>query len=149
VGFVKVPEVVGPVFRLGEAHGAHAAWLPVAATLNAILGIGLAAWMYLVKTDAPARAAAAAAPLARVFESKYGFDTAYDGFARNVVVKGSENLLWKVFDAGVIDGLVNGAGHLAQQLGARVRLVESGLVRIYALATLGGAVALVGYLLWS
>ena len=59
------------------------------------------------------------------------------------MVKGSEGFLWKVFDAGFIDGLVNGAGRFTAGLGERVRLVESGLVRVYALAILGGAVAVV------
>ena len=64
-------------------------------------------------------------------------------------MKGSELFLWKFFDAGIIDGLVNGAGTITAAIGERVRLFESGLVRAYTLAILGGAVALLGYLLWS
>jgi NADH-quinone oxidoreductase subunit L len=149
VGFVKVPHVVEPVFRLAPHEGEHPAWLPIAATLNAGVGILLAFWMYVRNTDLPAKVAASFAPLYRVFEDKYGFDRAYDGFAGNVVVKGSEDFLWKVFDAGFIDGLVNGAGRFTATLGERVRAFESGLVRIYTLAILGGAVAVFGYLLWS
>jgi len=148
-GYIQVPHVVEPVFRLEPAHGEHPGWVPIAATVNALVGIALAYWMYIRKTDLPARIAASASPLVRLFENKWGFDLAFDGFARNVVVKGSESFLWKVFDAGLIDGLVNGVGHFTADLGARVRLVETGLVRAYALAILGGAVALIGYLLWS
>jgi NADH-quinone oxidoreductase subunit L len=148
-GYIHVPDIVAPVLRLEPSHGEHPDWLPVAATVNAILGIALASWMYLRKTELPGRVAASFAPLYRVFESKYGFDLAYDAFARNVVVKGSEVFIWKVFDAGLIDGAVNGLGRVTEGLGARARMLESGLVRAYTLAILGGAVALVGYLLWS
>ena len=148
-GYVRVPQVVEPVFRLEPGHGEHPEWVPIAATVNALLGIALAYWMYLKRTDLPARLCASFAPLTRIFESKYGFDIAYDGFARNVVVKGSENVLWKWFDAGVIDGLVNGLARFAGEVAERARLLETGLVRVYALSVLGGAVALLGYLLWS
>jgi NADH-quinone oxidoreductase subunit L len=146
---IDVPHIVEPAFRLGEAHEEHVDWLPVLATLNALLGIFIAFWMYVKNTDLPGKVAASFAPLARVFENKYGFDLAYDAFARNVVVKGSDLFLWKFFDAGIIDGLVNGAGTFTAAVGERVRLIESGLVRAYTLAILGGAVALLGYLLWS
>ena len=146
---INVPHIVEPAFRLGEAHEEHVDWLPVLATLNALLGIFVAFWMYVKNTDLPGKVAAAFAPLVRVFENKYGFDLAYDAFARTVVVKGSDLFLWKFFDAGIIDGIVNGAGTFTAALGERVRLIESGLVRAYTLAILGGAVALLGYLLWS
>jgi NADH-quinone oxidoreductase subunit L len=148
-GYIQVPHVVEPAFRLAPSHGDHPGWVPIAATLNALAGIALAYWMYVRQTDLPAKVAAATAPLARLFENKWGFDIAFDGFARNVVVKGSEVFLWKVFDAGIIDGFVNGVARVTADLGARVRLIETGLVRAYALAILGGAVALLGYLLWS
>ncbi|HVQ32251.1 MAG TPA: proton-conducting transporter membrane subunit, partial [Vicinamibacteria bacterium] len=150
VGFlVHVPHIVEPVFRLGEVREEHVGWLPWAATANAVLAILLAVWMYVWRTDLPGKVATSFAPLVRVFENKYGFDLAYDAFARNVVVKGSERVLWKFFDAGIIDGLVNGAGNVTAAIGEWVRLFESGLVRAYTLAILGGAVALLGYLLRS
>ena len=147
-GYIKVQDVVEPAFRIAPHEGEHPDWLPIAATLNAVVGIALAFWMYVRNTELPAKVASTFAPLYRAFDAKYGFDRAYDGFA-DKVVKGSEGFLWKVFDDGVIDGFVNGAGRFTAALGERVRLVESGLVRIYALAILGGAVAVFGYLLWS
>jgi NADH-quinone oxidoreductase subunit L len=73
----------------------------------------------------------------------------YDGFVRLVVVDGSRRLLWQRFDAGVVDGIVNGAGRATAALGQAMRPVETGFVRHYALLVLAGAVALVSYLLWS
>jgi NADH-quinone oxidoreductase subunit L len=148
-GYIRVPDVVEPVLRMDPTHAEHPDWLPVAATVNAVLGIALAFWMYSRRTDLPAKVAATFAPLYRLFENKYGFDLLYDAFASRVVVKGSEVFLWKAFDMGLIDGAVNGLARLTEILAVRVRLVESGLVRAYALTILGGAVALLGYLLWS
>ena len=65
------------------------------------------------------------------------------------VVGGSEKVLWRGVDVGMIDALVNGSGHGVDAAARSVRLVQSGLVRAYALLTLGGAVALFAYLLWS
>ena len=66
------------------------------------------------------------------------------------MVKGSEAVLWKVFDVGVIDGLVNGLGPRRRRAWpSGCASSRPGLVRAYALAVLGGAVALLGYLLWS
>jgi len=49
----------------------------------------------------------------------------------------------------VIDGAVNGLGTLVETVSRRTRQVQSGLVRGYALLMLGGAVVVVGYLLWA
>jgi NADH-quinone oxidoreductase subunit L len=148
-GFLSVPDVVAPAFRLEAGHGEHPPWIPVAATVNAALGIALAFWLYLRRTDLPGRIAASFAPLYRTFANKYGFDAAYDGFAREAVVKGSDVFLWKIFDASLIDGAVNGVARVTERLAAHMRLLETGLVRAYTLAILGGAVALLGYLIWS
>jgi NADH-quinone oxidoreductase subunit L len=61
----------------------------------------------------------------------------------------SEAVLWKRVDGGLIDGAVNRGAQLVEALGQRVRLAQTGFVRSYALLILAGAVALLGYLLWS
>ena len=149
VGFIDIPEFVAPVFRLPE-HGAsaHAQWLPYVATVTALAGIVSGFYLYVIYVGIPARMAAAFRPLYRLFDAKYFFDDAYNWFASRVVVEGSSGFLWKRFDAGLIDGIVNGAASVADAASKRVRFVQTGLVRGYALVILGGAVALLGYLLW-
>jgi NADH-quinone oxidoreductase subunit L len=49
------------------------------------------------------------------------------------------------FDRVVIDGAVNGTGSMVKGLGSRLRAVQSGFVRSYALAVALGAVALMIY----
>ena len=50
-----------------------------------------------------------------------------------------------VFDAKVIDGAVNGVAALVRGGGSRLRTVQSGFVRNYALGVAAGAVAILGY----
>jgi len=148
-GRVALPGVLQPVFRLPEEHLAHVAWLPVAATLAAVVGILVSWYLYLSMPDVRASVRRAVAPLLRVFAAKYWFDDVYDGFVDRVVVDGSRGFLWQRFDAGFVDGIVNGAGRLAAWFAERTRPIETGFVRHYALLVLAGAVALVSYLLWS
>jgi len=146
---VRLPEVLQPVFRLPQPHLEHVGWLPVAATLSAVLGILIAWYLYLVMPGVRAGLARALRPALAVFSAKYYFDHVYDGFVRHVVVKGSELLLWTRVDAGFIDGTVNGLGELMRSLARSLRPVQTGFVRHYALLLLAGAVAVVSYLLSS
>jgi NADH-quinone oxidoreductase subunit L len=148
-GFVKVPQVLQPVFRLPEEAVRHVAWLPVAATLTGVAGILIAWYLYLSMPDLRASLASTLRPALRVFRAKYFFDDVYDAFVRRVVVGGSDALLWKRVDAGVIDGAVNGAGTITGAIAETLRPVQTGFVRHYALLVLAGAVAIVSYLLWS
>jgi NADH-quinone oxidoreductase subunit L len=148
VGFIPIPQIVAPAFRAHLHAEAHPLWLPILATLTAVAGI-LAAWyLYLSQPTLPSAIRARFAPLARVFEAKWGFDIAFDWIAERVIVDGSTTVLWKGVDASVIDGAVNGAGTATAAVATAARGIQSGLVRSYVLLILGGAVILVSYLLW-
>jgi NADH-quinone oxidoreductase subunit L len=147
-GLVKVPHVVWPVFRLPMEPEVAVRWLPYVATGTAVAGLLLAYLLYVRQPDLPGRLAAAFAPYRGVLLAKYYWDDLYDGLVRGPVVRGSEALLWKKVDAGLIDGAVNGAADVVGGFSDRVRYVESGYVRAYALVILAGAVAVFGYLLW-
>jgi NADH-quinone oxidoreductase subunit L len=145
---VRLPEILQPVFRL-HAHLEHVAWLPFVATLSAVLGILIAWYLYLAMPEVRASLSRAFTPALRVFAEKYYFDRVYDGFVRNVVVTGSEKLLWTRIDAGLIDGAVNKLADVVRALARSLRPVQTGFVRHYALLLLAGAVAVVSYLLSS
>jgi NADH-quinone oxidoreductase subunit L len=81
----------------------------------------------------------------RLLENKYYVDEAYDAALINPIRAGSREGLWKVFDVGVIDGLVNGVGRAAAGLGGVVRRVQLGFVRSYAAIILFGALLVVAY----
>jgi NADH-quinone oxidoreductase subunit L len=146
---VQLPEVLEPVFRLKQAALPHLGWLPVTATLSAVLGIAIAWYLYLAMPELRASLARALRPALRVFAAKYYFDDVYDGFVRNVVVAGSDKLLWKRVDASWIDGTVNRVADLARVLAGSLRPVQTGFLRHYVLLLLAGAVAVVSYLLSS
>jgi len=106
-------------------------------------------YLYLAFPEIPSRIYASARGAARVLENKYGFDALYDRIASRVIVGGSEEVLWRGVDVRLIDGAVNGTAALAAAVARSVRTVQVGLVRAYALVILGGAVAVLSYLLWT
>jgi NADH-quinone oxidoreductase subunit L len=59
------------------------------------------------------------------------------------LVGGSRVLLWRVMDAGVIDGIVNGVGARARNVGSVLRLMQSGNIRSYATWVLFGSVLVI------
>lgn len=146
-GFVDIPAIVGPSVRfIQEEHGAGN--LPLIATLLAIGGILAAYGLYV---GAPSLLPAIKAPfriLQRIFEAKWGFDELFGFIADKVVISGSELFLWKVFDAGFIDGIVNGVGRSFEVFARGLRPLQTGLVRGYALMILFGAVCLVTYIVF-
>jgi NADH-quinone oxidoreductase subunit L len=146
---VRLPELLQPVFRLKQAPLPYLSWLPVSATLSAVVGIVIAWYLYLSMPDLRQALARPLRPALRLFAAKYYFDHVYDGFVRNVVVRGSERVLWTRVDASWIDGLVNRVAELTAALARYLRPVQTGFVRHYALLLLAGAVALVSYLLSS
>jgi NADH-quinone oxidoreductase subunit L len=70
-----------------------------------------------------------------------------DFFREAVAAPGRALATWSayVFDAKVIDGAVNGVGTLVRAGGSRLRAVQSGYVRNYALAVALGAVGVLAY----
>lgn len=72
----------------------------------------------------------------------------YDKAMMDVAVKGGNEVgtvLWKGFDAGLIDGIVNGIAYVFGAFGLLFRKIQTGFVRSYALLMLIGAVGFVGY----
>jgi NADH-quinone oxidoreductase subunit L len=149
VGTLPVDSFLSSAVRSPDPHHLEApSWFTPTVWAAAFAGILGAFLMYVVYSGLSARLYAALRPLARVLEQKYGFDLAYDAFASKVVVDGSSGVLWKQVDASLIDGTVNGAGRLVDGVSRAARTLQTGIVRAYALVILGGAVALLGYLLW-
>jgi NADH-quinone oxidoreductase subunit L len=149
VGRVAIPGVVQPAFRMAEPQLSHDPRLPFVATAVALLGFLIAWYLYLRRPDWRARLTRPLRPLLALFRAKYFFDQVYDAFVRRVVVSGSAGFVWRRLDAGLIDGAVNRTGAITAALAERLRPVETGFVRHYALVLLAGAVALISYLLWA
>jgi NADH-quinone oxidoreductase subunit L len=81
----------------------------------------------------------------RLLENKYYVDEAYDAAVVQPIKIGSRDVLWRAIDQDVIDGAVNGAGHLASGLGHVLRFLQSGLARGYVAVVVLGALVLIYY----
>ncbi len=139
---------LAPVLPLEEAeHSAGVAFsLLVLSALVAIAGVALA-WMVYGRT--PVRAASigvARNPVHRLLIEKYYVDEIYDALFVKPIYRLS---LWlaRVFDPGLIDGIVNGVATLVVGWARGLRRVQTGFVMNYALGILLGAVAVIAYLL--
>ena len=85
----------------------------------------------------------------KLLENKYYVDEAYDAALINPIEAGSREGLWRFFDVGVIDGVVNGLGRGTAALGGVLRYLQPGFVRSYAAIILLGALAVVGYFAYN
>ena len=111
----------------------------------ALLGVLTAWFLYIKRTDLPAKIASTFAPLYKLFSNKFYFDEIY--FA--VFAKGSRELgtsLWKVGDAGLIDGvIVNGSARTVGWLASIVRGIQTGRLYGYAFAMFIGLAVMLGW----
>jgi len=160
-GHNAIEAFLEPSFQAMTLHGgevAHAAVVhgDVATELGlmgfsvmvALAGIALATVLFLKQ---PKRADALATQFGGVHKlllNKYYVDEIYNAVFVQPIKKISETALWRVVDAGVIDGIVNGVGLIVRGWSAVLRRVQTGSVRAYAMSIFVGVVAILGYYLW-
>ncbi|MEO6050866.1 MAG: NADH-quinone oxidoreductase subunit L [Pyrinomonadaceae bacterium] len=84
----------------------------------------------------------------KILEQKWRIDELYNGYIVDPITNLSRNTLWKGFDLGFVDGIVNGIGHFVMEFGSVVRQLQVGFVRSYAAIILIGAVAVIGYFIY-
>jgi NADH-quinone oxidoreductase subunit L len=85
----------------------------------------------------------------RLLENKYYVDEAYDAALIRPIKTVSREGLWRFFDVGVIDGIVNGLGRGTASLGGLLRYLQPGFVRSYAAIILLGALAVIGFFAYN
>ncbi|MEE9270582.1 MAG: NADH-quinone oxidoreductase subunit L [Candidatus Krumholzibacteria bacterium] len=135
----------GEAVAHGVAHGSRALelGLMVASVLVGLVGIVVAYRLYIKAPMVPARLGERFAGLYRLVYNKYFVDEAYEKTLVDPGFKLSNGFLFRVIDVWVIDGLVNAVGITARVFGAAARLLQTGLVRTYALFFLFGILYLV------
>jgi len=128
------------VEALGEA-AAHNLELTLAfvAVTAALLGWGVAYWLYLARPGKADRLAKSMAPAYRTLLNKYYVDELYDAVVLRPLVWISTNVLWKVVDVAGIDATVNGIAGGTTAIGDSVRHTQSGNTRSYAVWVVVGA----------
>ena len=111
----------------------------------ALLGMGVAYWLVVVRTDIPQRLAVAMRPAFTLLVNEYYVDDAYDW----LFVRGGKRLaalLAHGFDP-MVDGLIDGGARLLLRSGGWLERFEDGHIPRYALGMFIGAMVLVAYLI--
>ncbi len=141
-------EFLSPVFGAGEAGGGEAAQslehiLSVVAVVAATAGL-LVAWrLYSKKVQR-----GTSEGVHKLLYNKYYVDEIYAATVVRPLVWLSSNVLWKVVDAGMIDGAVNGVAEGAAAVGDTVRHTQSGNTRSYAVWVVVGVIVVLGIVFW-
>jgi NADH-quinone oxidoreductase subunit L len=158
-GFIGLPVLLGEKANLfnrfiesafiREIHRLAASTevlLILAATAAALAGISLAFVFYRRSPALPARSAARFPRFYKLLVGKYYVDEAYDAAIVRPIVRGAEEV-YTHFDLKVIDGALNGSAAAARGAGKGLNILQSGLLRDYALAFLLGVIIFLGVLL--
>jgi NADH-quinone oxidoreductase subunit L len=160
-GYVGVPPILGgnntiEQFLTPSAHEAESesvgtstieAVLMAASTSAAILGLALAYLFYVARPELPRKFATNFHALYSIVVNRYYVDELYDAVIVWPVLVAAREFLWKFVDIVMIDGAVNGVGHLVRGAGGGLKHMQSGYVRTYAGWILFGGVLIMVWFL--
>jgi NADH-quinone oxidoreductase subunit L len=166
-GYIGVPHALGghntlgtwlaPAFHVGgEAaesatvgeEGPLELTLMLVSSAIAVLGIGLAWFLWRRRQDIVDGLAQRFAAPYRLLLNKYYVDEVYDAAVVQPIRVISQEGLWRAFDVKIVDGLVNGAGSTVAGAAWALRRLQNGSVRAYAGSLFVGVVLILGYYLW-
>ncbi|NUQ36389.1 MAG: NADH-quinone oxidoreductase subunit L [Caldilineales bacterium] len=164
-GLIGIPAAVGGLFGVEHSHLLEA-WLhPVfanvqtphlpawwelgllgASSLIALAGLGLAYARYVRQAGWALRLQRLFSPVQPLLEHKYWIDEIYMA-AIVTPLRRLARFFYTFGDQTVIEGAVNGLGRVTAGAGVAVARLQSGVVGLYALSLLLGAVGLLGFFL--
>jgi NADH-quinone oxidoreductase subunit L len=143
-----------PVFGGAEAAGVESAArsleLPLAgvAFFTALVGLGIAFWMYLKEPGKPEALAKSFKGAYTTLLNKYYVDELYAAIVVKPLMWFSRDVLWQVVDVKMIDAAVNGVATGASEIGDGVRHTQSGNTRSYAVWVVIGALVIIAIIFW-
>ena len=149
-GGARLEHWLAPVTDVALAPAAEASptieWALVgSAVLVAALGIVGALRLLKPETLVPARLAPAERGLGRLLWKKWYVDELFDAVVVRPVMWLSRDVLWKVVDVGVVDGLlVNGTAAVSRAVGWVGSRLQTGEVGVYVVLFVVGVIAVVG-----
>jgi NADH-quinone oxidoreductase subunit L len=147
--FAKFLEPVFAQGSAGEAGAAEAAAhaletpLAIVAVVTALIGFGIAFWLYLKKPTKPAELAKSFKGAYTTLLNKYYVDELYAAMVVKPLLWFSTKVLWQTVDVQMIDGAVNGVASGALDVGDNVRQAQSGNTRSYAVWVVIGAIVVI------
>ncbi len=127
----------------GEALGSAIPFMIISSIVG-ILGIAYAWTRY--KNRVPSAEPTNA--LQKLVANKFYVDEIYNTFIVQPIKNASHFLLWKLFDSGIIDGIVNGVAVLIRAIGGLLRRLQTGLVQAYIVSMVIGIVIFLAYYLF-
>lgn len=166
-GFVGVPHVLGganhiehfldPVFAAANdkiaaaPHGSAATEYALMGISVIVAGAGIyfARLVYLSRKEIAERASTSLSWLYTLLWNKYYVDELFDAAIVTPTVRGSDKLLWRIFDVGVIDGIVNGTAAVTDRLSAVLRRIQFGVVRGYAAVFVLGIIVVLAIMIFG
>ncbi len=143
-------EFLAPVFEHTQhlheihAHGSASTeymFMSISVAI-AVVGIGIAWVMYCKNPELPGRFVAAFPKLHRAVFNKWYIDEFYDAMVVNPTKK-LGTVLWQIFDARFVDGLVNGVAKVVRGSGRVLRYTQTGYTHNYALSMAVGVVVII------
>jgi NADH-quinone oxidoreductase subunit L len=139
-GFLSVPTWLSPTYSVAEER----MFPMLVSALCGILGIAVAAWMYVARPALAESMKATAGPIYTLLENKYYVDEIYSETIVKPVLGVSRSLLWRGVDQGLIDaGLVTGLARVVRGWGSLFRQWQSGSIRNYATWILAGSLLVI------
>jgi NADH-quinone oxidoreductase subunit L len=166
-GFLGFPQIYGDWFNIPESnflanwlHGvlphaqhqiAHETEYALAgvAVATASLGGLVAAWIYVWSPNLSAQIRGALGGVARLVGNKFYVDELYDAVIVKPLVAISDRVLFRVVDAGIIDGVfANGTAQGVRDIASHVlKYSQSGLTQGYLITMVVGTPAIVAWML--
>ncbi|CAN7239025.1 NADH-quinone oxidoreductase subunit L [Phenylobacterium sp. LjRoot225] len=143
----------GAIFTAANNHvlGEHHAplWVVWAPLVVSVLGLLVAAYVYIAREGLGERLAARRGPLYVFFYNKWFFDEIYQAtFVRGAQLLG--DLFWKGGDQKIIDGLgPDGVSAVSYAIGRNGSRLQTGYLYHYAFVMLLGVAGLLTYALWA
>jgi NADH-quinone oxidoreductase subunit L len=143
-----------PVFGGAQAAGSEAAARSTELTLagvaffTALIGFGIAYWMYSKNTKKPAELEKSFKGVYNTLLHKYYVDELYAAVIIKPLMWISREILWQRVDVQVIDGAVNGVARGTMEAGDNVRHTQSGNTRSYAVWVVIGALVVIALIFW-
>jgi NADH-quinone oxidoreductase subunit L len=164
-GFIGLPASLGggnwfeqwlePVFERANMKLAESSMegssieyvLMVVSVLVAVGGLLLARRWYLATPEVPEGLSRKFMGAYRLLLNKYYVDEAYDAAVVNPIKNGSEKILWKGIDVGVIDWCINTGSRMVAALSESVRVIQTGVTHSYMFVFVAGVVVILGWML--
>lgn len=150
-GWVGIPPILGggahfakflePVLGHPEFHGTHAEEFGVMglSTTIALIGIALAAFFYLKRTDLPKKLAEKFIGIYKISYNKYYIDELYDFTIVKPTMWIADKVLVAITDAKIIEGVVNGVPGAIGKFSEKLRKIQTGLAQHYGIFMAAGA----------